>query len=150
MPIDEQKALALEFAPFEVTLERGRLRMFAAAIGDTVPVHTDVAAARGAGHPDLLMPPTFLFSVELEAPRPFGHLDDLGIELATVLHGEQRFTYHRLVHAGDTLRVEQRIVSATAKTPAMDFLVRRSEFRREGELAATAETLTIVRHGGLA
>ncbi len=40
-------------------MERGRLRMFAAAIGETDPIYTDVEAARAAGHPDLPVPPTF-------------------------------------------------------------------------------------------
>ncbi|MEU3461136.1 MaoC family dehydratase N-terminal domain-containing protein [Streptomyces sp. NPDC006733] len=150
MAIDERRALELELAPFEVVIERGRLRMFAASIGESDPACTDVEAARAAGHPDLPVPPTFLFSVELDGPRPFAFLEDLGIDLATVLHGEQSFTYHRPVHAGDTITVRQRIVSATAKTPAMDFLVRRSTFRRGTELVAEAENLTIVRAGGLA
>jgi hypothetical protein len=46
----------------------GRLRFFAKAIGQTDPVYTDDAAARAAGHPDLPVPPTFLFCLEMELP----------------------------------------------------------------------------------
>ena len=36
---------------FEVLVEKGRLRFFAKATGQTDPVYTDEAAARAAGHP---------------------------------------------------------------------------------------------------
>ena len=35
---------------FEVLVEKGRLRFFAKATGQTDPVYTDEAAARAAGH----------------------------------------------------------------------------------------------------
>ena len=50
---------------------RSRLRAFARATGQTDPVYTDVGAARRAGHRDLPVPPTFYFSIDLEAPDPF-------------------------------------------------------------------------------
>ena len=36
---------------FEVLVEKGRLRFFAKATGQTDPVYSDEAAARAAGHP---------------------------------------------------------------------------------------------------
>ena len=39
----------------------------------------------------------------------------LGVDLAQVLHGEQRFTYRAPVMVGDTLRFEPRIASITDK-----------------------------------
>jgi acyl dehydratase len=146
--VDAGRALALESAPFSVEIERGRLRAFAAAVGETDPVHSDRPAAVAAGHRDVLMPPTYLFSIDLEGPEPFGYLADLDIDLSTVLHGEQAFTYHQPVYAGDVIDVRQQIVDVTAKTPAMDFLRRRSSYHRGGELVAEAESLFIVRGGG--
>ncbi len=82
---------------------RNRLRFFAKATGQTDPVFVDVDAAKRAGHPDLPVPPTFYFGVDLEMPDPFGYLDDAGVDLNTVLHGSQKFTYHELAFAGDEL-----------------------------------------------
>lgn len=70
MAIDAGKARAQKFEPGVVTVERGRLALFARVTGQTDPVYTDVAAARAAGHPDLPVPPTFIFGLELEAPDP--------------------------------------------------------------------------------
>ncbi|MQA62570.1 MAG: MaoC family dehydratase [Actinophytocola sp.] len=147
MAIDVDKAKALRLAPVTVTVERGRLRFFAKAIGESDAVYSDVTAAQRAGHPDLPVPPTFFFSLELERPDPFGYLDKLGIDLRRVLHGEQSFTYHSLAYAGDTLIVRPRIVDAFSKKGgAMEFLIKQTDITRDGELVAEATSTIIVRN----
>ncbi|MFR9805122.1 MaoC family dehydratase N-terminal domain-containing protein [Pseudonocardia sp. RS010] len=91
------------FPPVTATVERGRLRAFARATGQTDPVYFDLDAARAAGHPDLLAPPTVLFFLAQEDPALFSHLEAIGAAVSTVLHGAQTFRYHRAVHAGDEL-----------------------------------------------
>ena len=46
---------------------RAKIAEFAAAIGEDDPVHRDADAARAAGHPDVIAPPTFAIVVTLEA-----------------------------------------------------------------------------------
>jgi hypothetical protein len=79
---------------FTVDVEKGRLKFFAKAIGQTDPVYTDEAAARAAGHPGLPVPPTFLFCLEMDAPDPAAIRNLLGMDYRKLLHGEQGFTYH--------------------------------------------------------
>ncbi|HSP39256.1 MAG TPA: MaoC family dehydratase N-terminal domain-containing protein [Frankiaceae bacterium] len=87
--------------PFEIGREL--VRHFAAAIGDFNPISHDVEAARAAGHPDLVAPPTFLTTLTFR--RPSGPMGDpeLGLDYSRVVHGEQRFELHRPVHAGDVV-----------------------------------------------
>ena len=94
MPVD-QSVVGKELPPLTMTVDAGRLRFFAKAIGETNPVFTDLGAAKAAGHRDLPVPPTFLFGIELESPDPFGWLSCIGVDLRRVLHGEQSFTYTR-------------------------------------------------------
>ena len=109
---------------FKTIAEAGQLRFFAKAIGETDPVYADEAAARDAGHPGLPLPPTFLFSLEFQAP-PSGWRDELGIVQSRILHGEQSFSYHRMAYAGDTLQFETRIADIYAKKGgALSFVVR--------------------------
>ncbi len=67
-----------------VDVERGRLRFFARATGQLDPVYTDVEAARGAGHRDLPVPPTFLLCLDSERPNPTALVDSLGIDQRTI------------------------------------------------------------------
>src|ERR1700732_3137492 len=83
-----------ELPPLTLTVDAGRLRYFAKAIGETNPVFTDLETAKAAGQRDLPVPPTYLFGIELESPDPFAWLAGIGVDLRRVLHGEQSFTYH--------------------------------------------------------
>ena len=147
MPIDATKAMSLAFEPVTVTIERGRLRFFAQATGARDQVYRDLDAARRAGHPDLPVPPTFFFGLELDAPDPVGYLRELGVDLGRVLHGEQSFTYHRLAYAGDTLTLQPRIVDVFSRRGgALEFLVKETTITRDGEPIVEARTTIVVRN----
>jgi acyl dehydratase len=143
---DEAKARAYAFEPITVTVDRGRLAFFARATGQADPVYTDLAAARAAGHPDLPVPPTFFFGLELELPDPFGYLAALGIDLRQVLHGKQSFAYHALAYAGQALTLRSRITGVTVRNGGtMVLLVKTTDITRDGDLVAEASSTIIVR-----
>ena len=51
---------------------RQKITEFAEAIGAAEPVHRDADAARAAGHPDVIAPPTFAIALTLSAGPPVG------------------------------------------------------------------------------
>lgn len=89
---------------------REKIRSFADAIGDGSPLYRDPAAARAAGHPDVIAPPTFLTVLGFRFAGEGPVVDPaLGLDYSRVVHGEQRFVHHRPVHAGDVLSVVTRV-----------------------------------------
>jgi acyl dehydratase len=134
---------------FSALVETGRLKFFAQAIGQTDPVYSDEAAALAAGHPALPVPPTFLFCLEMASPNPGALRELLAIDIAKVLHGEQRFTYHAMCHAGDTLTFAQRIADIYAKKGGLlEFVVRETRVTNQhGAHVADLNGTTVVRHG---
>ncbi len=145
----DKKIIGKEFPPLTVDVEKGRLRFFAKAIGETNPVYSDEAAAKAAGHPSLLMPPTFLFCLEMEQPDPYAWFEGTGIELPRILHGEQSFTYHRAAYAGDTLTFASRIVDLyDKKKGALEFVVRETRVtNQKGEHIADIRNTIVQRNG---
>jgi acyl dehydratase len=143
----DRSAVGRELRAETLLVTRSRLRAFAQATGQTDPLYTDVDAARQGGHRDLPVPPTFLFGIELEAPDPFRSLTDLGIDLRTVLHGEQEFSYHRMAHAGDELTARSRFTDIYEKKGgALEFLVKETAVTdQDGSLVATLRSTTVVR-----
>ena len=131
-----------------MTLERGRLRFFCHAIGETDSVYTDVDVARAAGYADLLAPPTFLFGLEAEGGRLELLVDLLQVPLGKVLHGEQAFTYHRPACAGDTITMRSRISDIyDKKGGALEFVVRQTRVSNQrDELVAELRCVTVVRN----
>lgn len=138
--------------PTELAVDAGRLRFFAKSIGETDPVFTDVEAALAAGYPGLPVPPTFLFSIELERPDPFDWVSRLGIDLRHVLHGEQRFVYHSQVYAGDVLTAQPKIVDVYSKKGgALEFVVKDTTvIRADGSVVADLKSVLVVRNPGVA
>ena len=133
---------------FSAEVEKGRLRFFAKATGQTDPVYADEAAARAAGFPSLPVPPTFLFCLEMEAPDPAAIRNLLGMDYRTLLHGEQGFTYHRMAFAGDTLTFEQRIDDIyDKKGGALEFVVLKTRVTNQrGEDVAELRAVTVIRN----
>ena len=141
--------IGLELPAFTVEVERAPLRLFAKAIGQTDPVYRDEDAARAAGHPGLPVPPTYLFCLEMAGPDPGAMRDRLGIDIAKILHGEQRFLYHRMAHAGDRLSFRQRVADIyDKKGGALEFVVRETRVTNQrGEHVADLVATTVVRNG---
>jgi acyl dehydratase len=144
----DKKWIGHELPSSELALERTRLRFFAKAIGETNPVYTDLSAARAAGYPDLPAPPTFLFAAELDSGASESLLTTLQLPLAKVLHGEQSFSYHKPVCAGETVTVKSRIDDIyDKKNGALEFVVKTSRAANQaGELVAEMRTVVVVRH----
>lgn len=87
--------------PYQVST--GKIREFAAAIGDVNPLYVDDAAARRAGYPSVIAPPTFAIAVVAGAQDAVLFDPDLGLDFERVVHRDQQFVHHRPMHAGDTL-----------------------------------------------
>ncbi len=87
--------------PYEVS--RVKIAEFASAIGDPSPLYRDREAARAAGHPDVIAPPTFAIVISMASAGRVTTDPGLGLNYAMVVHGEQRFEYARPIGAGDVL-----------------------------------------------
>jgi acyl dehydratase len=144
----DKKHIGKVIPAFRTVVEAGRLRFFAKATGETNSVYFDESAARDAGHPGLPVPPTFLFSVELEQPDKSWR-DEIGIQVARILHGEQSFTYHRMAYAGDVLHFECHVADIyDKKGGALDFVVRETRVtNQKGEHVADLRSVLVHRNG---
>ncbi|ATG51515.1 hypothetical protein CFK38_08230 [Brachybacterium vulturis] len=85
------------------TVSAAKIAEFARATGATSPLHTDPDAARRAGHAGVLAPPTFLVSLAQATEAQYIEDPASGIDFTRVVHGEETFTLHRPVVAGDQL-----------------------------------------------
>lgn len=145
----ERRFIGLQLTPFTGVADRHQLRFFARATGQKDPVYLDEDAAKAAGHASLPIPPTFLFSMELDAPDPQEANRLMGIDLSRLLHGEQHFTYHRTACAGEPLFFEPRIADIyDKKGGALEFVVRTTSVSdRNGARVADLRRVSVVRHG---
>jgi acyl dehydratase len=124
---------------------REKIAEFATALGDDDPVYRDPAAARAAGHPDVIAPPTFAIVLSLGAGHVVVEDPDVGIDYSRVVHGEQRFTHHRPVRAGDRL-VATATIDAVKTIAGNDMLTTRVDLATEdGEPVCTTRSMLVAR-----
>jgi acyl dehydratase len=130
--------------PYEIS--RVKIAEFATAIGDPNPVYRDRGAAVAVGYPDVIAPPTFPIVVTMAASGQAIADPGLGINYALVVHGEQRFSYARPLHAGDVVTAQSTI--ETIKTLGRNVVMTtRTEVRTvDGEQVCTAYS-TLVERG---
>lgn len=135
--------------PFEVDVEAGQLKFFAKATAETNPIYFSEEAARSAGYDGLPAPPTFAFSLNLARPDPFKRFSDLGIPLAKMLHGEQRFDYSAPIYARDTISLQDRIVDIfEKKNGALEFVVTETTgTNQNGKVVVRMTETVVVRNG---
>ena len=91
-----------------------KIKEFAEAVGSTDPVHTDREVARARGYRDVIAPPTFAVIISQRPEFDFLNDPENGIEFGRVVHGEQGFTHHRPLTAGDEVVATLRIASVRA------------------------------------
>ncbi|MDB5076019.1 MAG: hypothetical protein JWO42_2198 [Chloroflexi bacterium] len=76
-------------SPVTNWIERGAVKRFALAIGDLNPIYFDDEVAHASRFGRLIAPPTFPVTLD------YGVVDELTLPTSGLIHGSQRFRYHR-------------------------------------------------------
>ena len=138
-----------EYEAFTIEVEKGRIGLFAGAIGVDDPIYSDGDLARAAGYHAVPAPPTFPYSITMDAGQSFNVLDDLGIRRETAVHGGQRFVYHNPICAGDTVTGRQKVVDIHEKKGgALIFIETETRlWNQDGNAVCDLYSTIIVRNG---
>ncbi len=148
----DRSFIGVESEPRSVEVEKGQLRFFAKATGETNPIYFDESAARAAGHPSLPAPLTFAFCLASAAPAKRGAIfGDMGVDMARVLHGEQSFTHHAPIYAGDVITLTTKTVDIYSKKGgALEFIVQDTgAMNQHGTLCSEFRFVVVVRNAAV-
>ena len=133
-----------ETEPYEVS--RVKIAEFANAIGERSPLCRDREAARAAGYPDVIAPPTFAIVITMAASAKVALDPGLGLDYSMVVHGEESFEHSRPLHAGDVV-VTQSTIESIRGAGGMTMITTATEIRTvHGEHVCTARS-TLVERG---
>ena len=95
------------------------------------------------------IPPTYLFCLEMiDHEHPYALLEALSIDIARILHGEQKFVYRAPVYVGDSLTFVSSIADVQQKKGGaltmIDMTTRVANQR--GETVADCVRVVVVRN----
>ena len=137
MPLNrELEGKVYQEVTFEVTADH--IERFAEAIGDD--------DARYRRREDSTAPPTFPTVMQIMTSGQVVLDEELGLNYALVVHGEQEYDWRRPLRAGDTLRAVPRIASIRSRG-SNEFLTIESEIRDEGGKVVVVARSTLISRG---
>jgi hypothetical protein len=145
----DQGLVGKEYPPYPVTVERGKIKEFARALGDLNPFYLDDRVGGASEWGDIIAPPTFAVTFRDETADTGALLRDLGTDISRLLHGEQEFEIFRQLTPGETYLCRTRILDVyekTGRSGPMAFVVRETAVTdRTSEIVATMRHITVVR-----
>lgn len=125
-------------APDYFQVGREKIREFALAVKDDHPTHFNESDAAEAGYPELVAPLTFLAiagrRVQLEIFTKFS----IPINIARVLHRDQKFVFHRPILAQDKLYFDTYLDSVIESHGAVISEIRSEVTDAEGKPVVTS------------
>lgn len=115
---------------FSITVEKGKIREFCLAIGETNPIFFSEEEAKKAGYDGIPIPPTFQTTFQFWGyPEIFEDMRKMGIDTERLLHMKEEYTYLKPIYAGMTIYSEGEVVDV--KTGKMEVVTFRTTYKNE-------------------
>ena len=144
MPV-KTEAIGKSYEPVTYAVGREKIREYAAAVGETNPLHHDLEAARDAGYDDLVAPPMFAVVYASRAVAPALFDPEVGLNFAMMVHGAQEFVWGPLVVAGDEITTTASVKEITDRGGMGFYVFESVSDNQRGETVCTGTWTNIVR-----
>jgi acyl dehydratase len=134
-----------EYREVTFEVERGRVMQFADAVGERDPLYRDAEAAKAAGFPEQLAPPTFPTVMQIMTSGQVVVDQELGLDYSRVVHGEQEYEWRRPIVVGDVLKATPRIADIYARGPNEFLVIEAVITDADGEVVCVARSTLLSR-----
>ena len=114
-----RKKIGKPMDPVVFEVEKGSIRRYATAIGETNPIHQDEAAAKAAGYASLVAPVTYPCCLQKFEET----LAVLDVNTNAIMHAEEEYEYFKPIVAGDRIEITHTLVDAYEKQSPNGLLV---------------------------
>jgi hypothetical protein len=136
--------------PFTFTVERGKVKEFLQAIGETNAIYHDVNAAKAAGYTDTPVPLTFqtAFTFWGYGDKFWSDLDSFGIDTKRLLHMKEEYTYFEPIYPGVTVSCQVEVIDV--KVGKMNMVTFKNTYSDgKGKVFIEAEMAIVIRPEGM-
>lgn len=124
------------------------VREFAAAIDEHAPIFLDAEAARAAGSPAQMAPPTILAHLQIVAVQEITSDPSVHVGFEGIVHAEQWYEWVRPVYVGDVLSTIP-VIDAVRTRASVAFMdVRLDVHDAQGELVVRSGSTLLHLSGG--
>jgi acyl dehydratase len=124
---------------------REKIREYAAAVGETNPIHLDPEAGRAAGYADVVAPPMFAVVYSAPAVGPAVMDPEVAIDLPAMVHGGQEFVWGPPVVAGEEITTTASVKEICERDGRGFYVFESTSTNQDGETVCSATWTNIVR-----
>jgi len=142
------EAVGKSYPPVTYAVGREKVKEYASAVSETLPIHLDHEAAREAGYADVVAPPMFAVVYSSRAVAPAILDPEVGLDFAMMVHGAQEFVWGPLVVAGDEITTTGTVKEITDRGEMGFYVFETESVNQRGENVCTGTWTNIVRSGG--
>ena len=141
------EAIGKTYSPSDYAVGREKIREYAAAVGETNPLHFDVDTAREAGYADVVAPPMFAVVYGARSVGPAILDPEVGINFAMMVHAGQEFVWGPVVVAGDEITTTASVQDISDRGGMAFYVFETVSENQRGENVCTGTWTQIVRGG---
>ena len=140
-------AIGKQYEPNTYAVGREKIREYAAAVGETNPLHFDLEAARAAGYADVVAPPMFAVVYGARSVGPAILDPAVGINFAMMVHAGQEFVWGPVVVAGDEITTTASVKDISDRGEMTFYVFETVSENQRGEKVCTGTWTQLVRGG---
>jgi acyl dehydratase len=138
--------IGYQFTAYTGQIEHGKIRELVQAIGDENPIYMDAEVAKAEGFKDVTVPPTFVEAIDMWAGPTFEQLmEELDIDPAKLLHGEQEYEYIEPLFPGDSLTAETVVTDVKTKRNGMALYTLETTYKNQHGSTALKAKMVLVK-----
>lgn len=139
------EAVGRQWPPATYQASRAKIAEYAHAIGAESQIHFDREAALAVGFRDVVAPPMFCVVYSAPAMGPAILDPEVGLDLATMVHGGQQFEWGEPVCSGDEITTTATCTKIYEKDGKGFYVFESESLNQDGELTVRGTWTNIVR-----
>lgn len=144
MTIDT-KFIGREYEPVTYVVSQEKIKEYALAIGDLNSLYIDPEYAKKSKYKTIIAPPMFVVVFAKEVMFKLFLDKALNLNMSRLVHGEQEFSFHKIVRSNDSIKTSGKIKNIFQKGNNDFIELETKSFNQSNELVVEGLWTFIVR-----
>lgn len=141
----DTKFIGREYKPVIYVIGEEKIKEYAHTIGDLNPLYINPDFAKKSKYGSIIAPPMFVVVFARDTLVNLFSDKELNLDYSRLVHGEQDFTFHKIVKTNDTIKTKAKIKNIFQKG-GNDFVEMETQsYNQNSELVAEGVWTFIIR-----
>ncbi len=141
----DRKFIGKTYGPITYEVGKEKIVEYAQAIKNEDPHYLDEDFAKTTKYGGIIAPPTFAVVYAGRLVGPFFFDEELQLNLAMLVHGEQAFEFHEVVRPRDVITTEGKIVDIQNKEKLDAVTLEGQSKNQDGTLVCSSKFTFVIR-----